>query len=169
MGKSEDCYWTQLRKIIKGLFTKMMSRTCFRLVHRVAARAMSTEAVPEVATSVKLNFSLPHETIYSGASVYRVIIPGVEGDYGVGANHEPIVAQLKPGVLQIIHDESNLNDPEKYFVAGGIAMTHTNSTTVRLGYELLVFLWSTTSSNGEFFFSIPGCVMSRSGQIGQFG
>jgi F0F1-type ATP synthase epsilon subunit len=40
------------------------------------------------------------------------------------------VAQLKPGVLQIIH-EAGSSEPEKYFVAGGFALTHPDSTTVR--------------------------------------
>lgn len=54
-----------------------------------------------------------------------------EGEYGVGAGHVPYVAQLKPGVLQILHEEGS-NDPEKYFVAGGYALTHPDSSTVRL-------------------------------------
>ena len=58
------------------LTVDMISRTAFHYGRRVVARAMSTEAAAE-ATSVKLNFALPHETIYSGASVFRVIIPGV--------------------------------------------------------------------------------------------
>jgi F-type H+-transporting ATPase subunit delta len=89
---------------------------------------MSSEAA--ASTMVKLNFSVPHETIYKAASVYSVIIPGVEGEYGVTANHVPYVAQLKPGVLQILHEE-NTSESEKYFVAGGYALTHPDSTTVR--------------------------------------
>lgn len=90
---------------------------------------MSTEAATEVATSVTLNFSVPYESIYSGTSVYQVIIPGVEGEYGVSAGHVPYVAQLKPGVLQIIHDEGASGESEKYFVPGGYALTHPNSVT----------------------------------------
>ena len=41
------------------------------------------------------------------------------------------MAQLKPGVLQILHEEGTTK-PEKYFVAGGYALTHSNSTTVCL-------------------------------------
>jgi hypothetical protein len=97
---------------------------------------MSTTNSPETAaaapTTVKLNFSLPHETIYKGAKVYSVILPGMGGEYGVTANHVPYVAQLKPGVLQILHDEGSASDVEKYFVSGGYAITHPDSTTVRL-------------------------------------
>lgn len=71
----------------------------------------------------------PHETIYSEAKVSQVIVPGAAGEYGITADHVPIVAQLKPGVLQIMHEGA---EPEKYFVAGGFSLTHDNSVTVRL-------------------------------------
>lgn len=86
---------------------------------------MSTEAA--APTKMTLNFALPHETIYAGAEVDTVIIPGADGEYGVTVNHVPVVSQLKAGVLQIIHESG---DPEKYFVAGGFALTHENSVTV---------------------------------------
>ena len=106
----------------------MLSRTIVRKVlPRTLTRAFSSEA----ATSVTLNFSVPYESIYNGASVFQVIIPGVEGEYGVTPNHVPYVAQLKPGVLQILHEEG-LADSEKYFVAGGYALTHENSVTVSI-------------------------------------
>ena len=117
----------------------MLSRTAQQVARRVAVRSFSSEAAP---TAVNLNFALPHETIYDGASVFQVIIPGSEGEYGVTANHVPYVAQLKPGVLQILHEEVG-GEPEKYFVAGGYALTHENSTTVRtllVGW-LFVCLW----------------------------
>eukprot|EP00816_Leptocylindrus_hargravesii_P010787 CAMPEP_0196810830 /NCGR_PEP_ID=MMETSP1362-20130617/14489_1 /TAXON_ID=163516 /ORGANISM="Leptocylindrus danicus, Strain CCMP1856" /LENGTH=137 /DNA_ID=CAMNT_0042185987 /DNA_START=108 /DNA_END=521 /DNA_ORIENTATION=+ len=74
-----------------------------------------------------LNFNLPHETIYAGASVKQVIVPGAAGEYGVTADHVPLVAQLKAGVLQIIHEDGG--EPEKFFVPGGFSLTHENSTT----------------------------------------
>ena len=66
----------------------------------------------------------------------QVIIPGIDGEYGVTVNHVPTVAQLKPGVLQILHEEG---EAEKYFVAGGFALTHANSVTVRLLFLFLYF------------------------------
>lgn len=107
----------------------MLSRTVQKVLPRVTARCFSSEASAS-ATSVTLNFSVPHESIYKGASVFQVIIPGVEGEYGVTPNHVPYVAQLKPGVLQVIHEDGGFADAEKYFVAGGYALTHENSVTV---------------------------------------
>ena len=104
--------------------------TATQLLRRVAARSMSTEAAAATSSMVTLNFSVPHETIYQNASVYSVIIPGVEGEYGVTGGHVAYVAQLKPGVLQILHEE-NQAEPEKYFVCGGYSLTHSDSTTVR--------------------------------------
>lgn len=107
----------------------MLSRTAQQVIRRTVARSFSSEAAG-APTSVTLNFALPHETIYNGASVYQVIVPGVEGEYGVTANHVAYVAQLKPGVLQILHEETGGAEAEKYFVAGGYALTHDNSVTV---------------------------------------
>jgi F-type H+-transporting ATPase subunit delta len=110
----------------------MLSRTVRNILPRAVSRGFASEASVEAssATSVTLNFSVPHESIYNGAKVFQVIIPGVEGEYGVTPNHVPYVAQLKPGVLQILHEEGNFADSEKYFVSGGYALTHANSVTV---------------------------------------
>lgn len=37
----------------------------------------------------------------------QVIIPGSEGEYGVTVGHSPLVAELKPGVLQVLHEEAS--------------------------------------------------------------
>lgn len=110
-----------------------MRRSVGPLARRfMAVRNMSTEAAAAgtaTATKVKLNLCLPHEALYKGAEVYSVILPGVSGEYGITANHVPYVAQLKAGVVQILHEE-NTPEPEKYFVPGGYALTHEDSTTV---------------------------------------
>lgn len=55
----------------------------------------------------------------------QVLLPGVEGYFGVKANHVPIIAQLKPGVVEL-HDGADIT---KYFVSGGFAFVHPNSVT----------------------------------------
>jgi len=42
----------------------------------------------------------PERLIFSG-EVEQVDVPGAEGDFGVLAEHAPIVATLRPGVLTI--------------------------------------------------------------------
>lgn len=122
-------------------------------IRRTVARSLSSEAAPPSASSGKmtLNFNLPHETIYSAVEVNSVIVPGAAGEYGVTADHVPVVAQLKPGVLQIIHEDG---EPEKFFVAGGFSLTHPNSITVSyttssIAVILLAFLPSPGESSRE--------------------
>jgi F-type H+-transporting ATPase subunit delta len=55
----------------------------------------------------------------------QVLLPGVEGYFGVKANHVPIIAQLKPGLVEL-HDGPDIT---KYFVSGGFAFVHPNSVT----------------------------------------
>ena len=94
----------------------------------------SFSAAPEAAVSgMTLNFNLPSETIYANAKVAQVIVPGAAGEYGITDGHVPVVAQLKPGILQILHEGSS--EPEKYFVAGGFSITHDNSITVSVSVE----------------------------------
>mmetsp|Transcript_9547 Transcript_9547/g.23439 ORF Transcript_9547/g.23439 Transcript_9547/m.23439 type:complete len:173 (+) Transcript_9547:116-634(+) len=100
----------------------ILSRTARR---SAVARSFSSEAT-EAATSVSLNLSVPYDSIYNGAQVEQVIIPGAEGEYGVSANHVPYVAQMKPGILTVVFDAT---ESEKYFVAGGYAVTHADSVT----------------------------------------
>eukprot|EP00877_Chromochloris_zofingiensis_P001382 jgi/Chrzof1/11244/Cz05g29070.t1 len=57
--------------------------------------------------------------------VEQVVLPGVEGYFGVKANHVPIIAQLKPGVVEL-HDGA---DVSKYFISGGFAFVHPTSVT----------------------------------------
>lgn len=42
-------------------------------------------------------------TTFARQPVDRVIIPGVDGEYGVTAGHTPIVSELKPGIVKIVH------------------------------------------------------------------
>mmetsp|Transcript_12240 Transcript_12240/g.25930 ORF Transcript_12240/g.25930 Transcript_12240/m.25930 type:complete len:171 (-) Transcript_12240:1492-2004(-) len=102
-----------------------VAKTILSRTRGVAARSFSSEAT-EAANSVTLNFSVPYDSIYNGASVEQVIIPGTEGEYGVTANHVPYVSQMKPGILTVMFDAT---ESEKYFVAGGYATTHANSVT----------------------------------------
>jgi F-type H+-transporting ATPase subunit delta len=71
----------------------------------------------------KVNFYTPHGVV-AQSKLEQVLLPGVEGYFGVKANHVPIIAQLKPGVVEL-HDG---NDITKYFVSGGFAFVHPNST-----------------------------------------
>ena len=57
------------------------------------------------AAVMTLNLSTPHENIYSEKTVDKVLLPGENGEYGVTVGHSPIISQLKPGVVSVIHTE----------------------------------------------------------------
>lgn len=50
--------------------------------------------------------------------VDMVVIPGTEGDFGVLYGHQPLVALVRPGILEI---ESEGAATRRIFVAGGFA------------------------------------------------
>ena len=56
-----------------------------------------------------------------------VLLPAVTGDFGAMPGHVPTIAQLRPGVVTM-HNEMD-KDVEKYFVSGGYAFVHADSTT----------------------------------------
>ena len=98
---------------------------------RPAATAAARRQFADAATAsglMKLNFNLPQETLYDGVNIKSVVVPGATGEYEVTADHVPIVAEMKAGMLTINHEDG---EEEKYFVAGGFSLTHEGSTTVR--------------------------------------
>lgn len=54
------------------------------------------------------------------------LLPAVTGDFGVMPGHVPTLAQLRPGVVSI-HKEMD-KDIKKYFISGGFAFIHADST-----------------------------------------
>ncbi|MCC6597714.1 MAG: ATP synthase F1 subunit epsilon [Alphaproteobacteria bacterium] len=61
--------------------------------------------------------------------VSMAILPGEEGEFGVGANHSALVAALKPGVVELYKNDEK--EPfRKIFIAGGFADVTGESCTV---------------------------------------
>jgi len=83
----------------------MLGRTIFHVAKQAVAPARRTFAAEAAATSSSLviNFTTPHAPVFSDKVVDKVILPGEDGDYGVTAGHSPIISQLKPGVVTVIH------------------------------------------------------------------
>jgi len=66
----------------------------------------------------KLNFALvsPERELFHG-EVDQVVVPGVEGEFGVLPNHAPVISMIRPGALRIL----NGADERRIFVNGGFA------------------------------------------------
>jgi F-type H+-transporting ATPase subunit delta len=103
----------------------MFRLNAFRTVTRAQVAARRTYA--DVATSdvLKLSLALPHQTIFSSETVTQVNVPGVNGDFGILANHVPIIEQLRPGIVQIIETSGTTKE---FFVSGGFATVQPGST-----------------------------------------
>ena len=65
-----------------------------------------------------LHFSLvsPERELFSGA-VAHVVVPGGEGEFGVLAQHAPLMSTIKPGLLRIFTGEREV----RMFINGGFA------------------------------------------------
>jgi F-type H+-transporting ATPase subunit epsilon len=59
--------------------------------------------------------------------VEMVVVPGSEGDIGVLPGHSPLIATVRPGVIEI-HEGGNIK--ERIFVAGGFCEISPERCTV---------------------------------------
>ena len=67
----------------------------------------------------KLAFELvAPERLLASLEADMVVIPGVEGDFGVLADHAPFMSVLRPGVISIYQGD---RVERRVFVAGGFA------------------------------------------------
>jgi F-type H+-transporting ATPase subunit epsilon len=76
----------------------------------------------------KLAFALvsPERELFHG-EVDQVVVPGVEGEFGVLPNHAPVISMIRPGALRIF----NGAEERRIFVNGGFAdVTHAGLTVL---------------------------------------
>ena len=64
--------------------------------------------------------------MFKKKEVEMVLVPGTSGDFGVKPGHVPTIAQLRPGVLTIVHSEQEASST-KLFVAAGFVVVHPSS------------------------------------------
>ncbi|KAK5961025.1 F1F0 ATP synthase subunit delta PWA37_001551 [Arxiozyma heterogenica] len=92
---------------------------------RIVTRSYANAAeATSIAGGLKLNFALPHETLYKDTLVTQVNLPAQSGKIGVLANHIPTVEQLTPGVVEVLEDGKT---SKKFFIPGGFATMQPNS------------------------------------------
>lgn len=80
-----------------------------------------------MAETIQFELVSPERSLFS-EPVALAIIPGEEGQFGVGAQHSSLVASLKPGVVELYAEKGS--EPRKIFVAGGFADVNGGSCTV---------------------------------------
>jgi F-type H+-transporting ATPase subunit epsilon len=87
-------------------------------------------------STFKANLVSPERLLFSD-EVDQVDLPGLEGDFGVLAGHTPIVAALRPGIVDIRTADTR----QRFVVLGGLA---------EFSSEELTILADTASSVEEF-------------------
>lgn len=85
--------------------------------------------------SARLTFDMvsPEEHLFS-AEVDVVTVPGSEGDFGVLANHSPMMSVLRPGIV-LVEDGGTTT---RYFVQGGFADVTPDGLTILAELALAV-------------------------------
>jgi F-type H+-transporting ATPase subunit epsilon len=75
----------------------------------------------------KLSFALvsSEREVFNG-EVDHVVVPGVEGEFGVSPNHAPVMSVIKPGALKVFSDGAE----RRIFVNGGFADVTPEGLTV---------------------------------------
>jgi F-type H+-transporting ATPase subunit delta len=86
-----------------------------------------------MATEMSFTFSSPGEVFYNQAkNVKQIDVSTLSGSVGILANHVPILAALKPGVVSITENEGNV---KKYFVSSGSVAVNADSSVQLLAEE----------------------------------
>jgi F-type H+-transporting ATPase subunit epsilon len=79
-----------------------------------------------MADTVEFELVSPQKLV-SSQPVEMVVVPGAEGDLGVLPGHSPLIAEVRPGVIDI-HEGGKVG--ERIFVAGGFCEISEQRCTV---------------------------------------
>ena len=74
---------------------------------------------------VNLKIVQPHK-IFIDADYDQLIIPGVDGDFGVLEGHTPFITQIRPGILTVINGENS----HEYAIHDGFVTVENNKVTI---------------------------------------
>jgi len=110
------------------MFRTVFTRGTSLFNNAVAVNASKRFYASESAVSGDLlTFSLvlPHQTIYKDKKAPLITLPGAKGVFGVAKDHIPKIAELKPGVMQINHEDGKV---ENFFLSGGFAFINPDNT-----------------------------------------
>lgn len=83
-----------------------MSRSVFSVSRRAihaSSRILSTAEGTSAVGAFIVNFCTPHQSILVKKTIDKIVVPGEAGEFGITFGHTPIISQLKPGVVTIMH------------------------------------------------------------------
>lgn len=79
-----------------------------------------------MANSFTCNIVSAEASIFSG-SVEQVVASGIMGDLGILPGHAPLLTELQPGPIRVIHDGGQ---EENFFVSGGFMEVQPDVVTI---------------------------------------
>ncbi|MGP9498218.1 F0F1 ATP synthase subunit epsilon [Halomonas sp. AOP22-C1-8] len=79
-----------------------------------------------MANSFTCNIVSAEESIFSG-SIEMVVAAGMMGDLGILPGHAPLLTELQPGPVRVIHDGGK---EEHFFVSGGFMEVQSDVVTI---------------------------------------
>jgi hypothetical protein len=93
-------------------FSSFAIRRAYTTTPRALQAAPAAAATDANANNnqMVLNFCTPHQPIFKAKVVDKVMLPGAGGEYGVTAKHIPIISQLQPGVVTVVHVNVRYNE-----------------------------------------------------------
>ena len=80
----------------------------------------------DIPSTISFELASPEKLLFS-AEVEMVVVPGVEGDFGVLPQHAPLISTVRPGVIDI-YEAGKIT--RRIFVAGGFAEVTAERCTV---------------------------------------
>lgn len=90
-------------------------------------------ATAAAANEMLFTFSSPAEVLYNQAkNVKQVDVPSLSGNFGILANHVPLLAVLKPGVVTVTEEDGKV---KKFFVSSGNVSINSDSSVQILAEE----------------------------------
>lgn len=92
--------------------------------------AAASAAAAAIPTKINVSLLLPHKVLENSVPADLVILPGAAGVFGVGPQHQAIIAELKPGVISIYGASGAADTRKDYFVAGGFARVPEGGATL---------------------------------------
>jgi F-type H+-transporting ATPase subunit epsilon len=79
-----------------------------------------------MADRIQFELVSPERLLFS-EMVEMVVIPGVEGNFGVLPGHAPLISTIRPGMIEVYEGRTVVN---RLFVVGGIAEVTPDRCTV---------------------------------------
>ena len=94
------------------------------VIAALARRGYATDGAAG-PTALNLTFSTPKQSFFDKVDVSQVDVPLMHGNYGLMANHVPIIGVLKPGKITVQAGDSG---PQHYIVSSGTVTVNGDST-----------------------------------------